>query len=151
RSRVETRRRQEYPRDRRSFHPPPGGRQRFARERFRRTRGKPRDQNGAGVASISAVPLGAQPAARAPPLSALWAIALAGVAAAGSTVVLALASEGVPDPVARAITVDWVMLPYIFAGLVARSRRPESRFGPLLVAAGFAAFLSHLSWTSLAL
>jgi signal transduction histidine kinase len=89
--------------------------------------------------------------ARAPPLPALWMIGFAGCAAAASTVALALASEGSPDPLVRAITVDFIMLPYILAGLVAWWRRPESRFGPLMVAAGFAAFLSHLSWTSLAL
>jgi signal transduction histidine kinase len=105
------------------------------------------------MASTAAVPIVADPGgARAPPrLLVLWAIALAGCAAAGLTVALALASDGVPDPVVRAITVDWVMLPYIVAGLVAWWRRPESRFGPLMVVAGFVAFLSHLSWTSLAL
>lgn len=41
----------------------------------------------------------------------LWAIGLAGCAAAGSTVALALASEGTPQPVVRAITVDWIILP----------------------------------------
>jgi signal transduction histidine kinase len=81
----------------------------------------------------------------------LWAIAFAGGAAAASTIVLALASEQVPEPTARAIVVDWVVLTYVVAGLVAWWRRPESRFGALMVAAGFAAFLSHLSWASLAL
>jgi hypothetical protein len=36
---------------------------------------------------------------------ALWAIGLAGCAAATSTVALAVASEGPPDPLVRAITV----------------------------------------------
>jgi signal transduction histidine kinase len=89
--------------------------------------------------------------ARALRLPALWMIGFAGCAAAASTVALALASAGSPDPLVRAITVDFIMLPYILAGLVAWWHRPESRFGPLMVAAGFAAFLSHLSWTSLAL
>ena len=89
--------------------------------------------------------------ARAPRLSLLWAIGLAGCAAAGVTLALALASDGSPEPVARAVTVDWIVLSYILAGLIAWWCRPESRFGPLMVAAGFAAFLSHLSWTSLAL
>ena len=40
---------------------------------------------------------------------------------------------------------DWITLTYVFAGLVAWRRRPESRFGPLMIAAGFAAFLSGLS------
>jgi signal transduction histidine kinase len=82
----------------------------------------------------------------------LWTIALAGCAAAASTVALALATEeSSSEPVVRSITAVWIILPYIAAGLVAWWRRPESHFGPLLVAAGFGAFLSHLSWTSLAL
>ena len=89
--------------------------------------------------------------ARGPRLSLLWAIGVAGCAAAGSTVALALASEGSPEPVARAVTVDWIVVSYVLAGLIAWWRRPDSRFGPLMVAAGFAAFISHLSLTSLAL
>jgi signal transduction histidine kinase len=88
---------------------------------------------------------------RTPRLGALWVIGCAGCVAAVSTVALALASEGPPDPLVRAISVAAIMLSYILAGLVAWRRRPESRFGPLMVAAGFAAFFSHLSWTSLAL
>ena len=102
----------------------------------------------AGSALASNLALGV---ARAPRLSLLWAIGLAGCAAAGATLALALASDGSPEPVARAVTVDWIVLSYILAGLIAWWCRPESRFGPLMVAAGFAAFLSHLSWTSLAL
>src|SRR5439155_18716793 len=39
-------------------------------------------------------------------------------------------------------------LPYILGGVVAWWRRPQSRLGPLMVAAGFATFLSTLQWTS---
>ena len=74
-----------------------------------------------------------------------------GAAAAGSTIALAHAIEHVPDPVTLAVVVNWIVLPYIGAGLIAWWRRPQSRFGPLMVASGFAAFLSHLSWTSVAL
>ena len=102
----------------------------------------------AGAALASNLAVGV---ARAPRLSLLWAIGLAGCAAAGVTLALALASDGSPEPVARAVTVDWIVLSYILAGLIAWWCRPESRFGPLMVAAGFAAFVSHLSWTSLAL
>ena len=102
----------------------------------------------AGSALASNLALGV---ARAPRPWLLWAIGLAGCAAAGATLALALASDGSPEPVARAVTVDWIVLSYILAGLIAWWCRPESRFGPLMVAAGFAAFLSHLSWTSLAL
>ncbi len=102
----------------------------------------------AGSAFASDLALGV---ARAPRLWRLWAIGTAGCAAAGATLALGLASDGSAEPVARAITVDWIVLSYILAGLIAWWSRPESRFGPLMVAAGFAAFLSHLSWTSLAL
>jgi signal transduction histidine kinase len=88
---------------------------------------------------------------RAPNPALLWAIAVVGTAAAASTVGLAHAIEHVPDPVTLAVVVNWVVLPYIGAGLIAWWRRPQSRFGPLMVASGFVAFLSHLSWTSLAL
>jgi signal transduction histidine kinase len=91
------------------------------------------------------------PATRAPSASLLWAIGLLGCAAAGSTLALAFAIEHVPNPVAVALIADWIVIPYIGAGLIALWRRPESRFGPLLIAAGFVAFLSHLSWTSLGL
>jgi hypothetical protein len=33
----------------------------------------------------------------------------------------------------------WVTLSYVFGGLFAWRRRPDSRFGPLMIAAGFAA------------
>ena len=39
-------------------------------------------------------------------------------------------------------------LPYVVAGVIAWSRRPDSRFGPLMLAAGFAMFLSCLQWSS---
>ena len=75
--------------------------------------------------------------AQAPRLWRLWAIGTAGCAAAGATLALALASDGSPEPVARAITVDWIVLSYILAGLIAWWCRPESRFGPLMVARMF--------------
>ena len=75
----------------------------------------------------------------------LWAVALAGAAGAATSAVLVLRSDHVSEPGVRAALVLWVVLPYIFAGVVAWWRRPESRFGPLLVAAGFAFFLSSLS------
>jgi signal transduction histidine kinase len=78
----------------------------------------------------------------------LVAIAVAGCAAAVCTVALTLASENVPDPIVRAVLIDWITLPYILSGVVAWSRRPDSRFGPLMVIAGFAMFLSTLQWSS---
>ena len=49
------------------------------------------------------------------------------------------------EPGVRAALTVWVILSYILAGVVAWWRRPDSRFGPLLIAAGFAFFLSSLS------
>ncbi len=81
----------------------------------------------------------------------LWGLALAGCAAAGCSVALALTSDHVIEPGVRATLHVWVMLPYILAGLVAWWRRPDSRFGLLMVAAGFGMFLSSLSTANVAL
>ena len=67
----------------------------------------------------------------------LTLIGTAGVAAASASVVLALASDHVTEPGLQSALIDWITLPYILGGLVAWWRRPESRFGPLMVAAGF--------------
>jgi signal transduction histidine kinase len=88
---------------------------------------------------------------RAPRRSILWVIALAGCAAAGVSMALALSSDHVAEPGLQAALTDWITLPYIAAGLIAWDRRPDSRFGPLMVAAGFAIFLSSLGWANTAL
>ena len=81
----------------------------------------------------------------------LWALALAGCAASGIAVALAFGSDHVDEPGIRSALLVWVVLPYVLAGLVAWWRRPESRFGPLMVTAGFATFLSALQWSNQAL
>jgi signal transduction histidine kinase len=78
----------------------------------------------------------------------LWALALAGCAAAGATIALAYGNEQLADPALRAGLVIWVVVPYIGAGLVAWWRRPESRFGPLMVITGFGFFVSTLQWST---
>jgi signal transduction histidine kinase len=85
---------------------------------------------------------------RPPRRSVLWSIALAGCAMAGLLMWLALASDHVAEPGLQAALTDWITLPYILAGVVAWSRRPESRFGPLMIASGFAMFLSSLGWAN---
>jgi hypothetical protein len=45
---------------------------------------------------------------------------------------------------------DWITLNFIGAGLIAWWRRSDSRFGPLMVAAGFVNFLATLDWASAA-
>jgi signal transduction histidine kinase len=78
----------------------------------------------------------------------LWALALAGFAAATTTVALAYGSDHLPEPGLRAALVVWVGVPYIAAGLIAWWRRPDSRFGPLMIAAGFGFFVSSLQWAN---
>jgi signal transduction histidine kinase len=78
----------------------------------------------------------------------LWLLAVAGCAAGAASVALALTSDHLPEPGLQAALLDWITLPYILGGLVAWSRRPDSRFGPLMVAAGFALFASSFQWAS---
>jgi signal transduction histidine kinase len=85
---------------------------------------------------------------RAPRRWVLWGIAVAGCGAAGVSMALALASDHVAEPGLQAALMDWITLPYILAGVVAWSRRPDSRFGPLMIAAGFTIFVSTLAWAN---
>ena len=62
-----------------------------------------------------------------------WAIAFAGVAAAGGAVGLALTSDHAEEP-GHVALLDWATPSYIIAGLIAWWRRPDSRFGRLMVA-----------------
>jgi signal transduction histidine kinase len=85
---------------------------------------------------------------RAPPRPALlWALGVAAVAACAVTAVLASANEELYQPALRVLLVWWVTLPYIFAGIIAWRRRPDSFFGPLMILAGFVTQLSMLQWT----
>ena len=85
-----------------------------------------------------------------PSAPVVWALALAGFAAATATVALAYGSDHLAEPGLRAGLVVWVVVPYIGAGLIAWWRRPESRFGPLMIIAGFGFFLSALQWANAA-
>jgi signal transduction histidine kinase len=64
--------------------------------------------------------------------------------AAACTFAIALTSDDLAQPVLHAILLNWITLPYILSGAVAWWRRPDSRFGPLMIVAGFATFLSSL-------
>src|SRR3954470_2385675 len=88
--------------------------------------------------------------ARAPQRWFLWAMALAGIAAGGCSVALALTSDHLAEPGLQGSLVNWVTLSYVFAGLTAGGRRPESRLGPLMVVAGFTVFVSSFQWANLA-
>jgi signal transduction histidine kinase len=85
---------------------------------------------------------------RSPRPAVLWSIALAGLVAAAGTFALAFAGGEVADPAVHSILITWITLPFILSGAFAWWRRPDSRFGPLMVAAGFATFVSTLGLAS---
>src|SRR3954452_21052702 len=102
----------------------------------------------AAVATPVGVPV---PRASPSPLL-LVGIAVLGSVAAGISFSLALVSEEVAgklgEPLVVATLTVWLTLSYILCGLAAWWRRPASRFGPLMVAAGFVSFCSSLVWSS---
>ena len=57
-------------------------------------------------------------------------------------------SVDVGEPLVFAILNSWITVSYVVCGAIAWSRRPASRFGPLLIVAGFASFLTDLTWTT---
>jgi signal transduction histidine kinase len=100
------------------------------------------------AASGLAVPTLDDRVTRAPTLLLLWAIALAGIVAAATTVALGLANDELDAVGIRVFLNDWLTLNYIGAGLIAWWRRPDSRFGPLMIAAGFVNFVATLDWAT---
>jgi signal transduction histidine kinase len=105
------------------------------------------------MATSAAPPLIGDPGfVRSPPRPfVLWAIALAGVAAAACAALLALTSDHVREPGVHAALQVWPLLGYVLAGVVAWWRRPESRFALLMVFAGVVWFLTSLSSANVAL
>jgi signal transduction histidine kinase len=85
---------------------------------------------------------------RSPSPNVVWGIALAGCVATAIATALALTSDHVDTPGVQATLVGWIVLGYVVSGAIAWWRRPDSRFGPLMVAAGFTFFLSILSWSN---
>ena len=105
------------------------------------------------MATIAAPASLAEPVAGRPPRPAeLWALTLAGCAAGASSLVFALRNEAIGtelgEPLVIALLADWITLSYVFCGLIAWWRRPESRFGPLMIVAGFVNYVTTLSWTT---
>jgi hypothetical protein len=84
----------------------------------------------------------------APRPALLWVLGVAAVASCVVTAGLASVDEELYQPALRVLLVWWITLPYIFAGIVAWRRRPDSFFGPLMILAGFVTQLSILQWTS---
>src|SRR6266508_1516104 len=76
----------------------------------------------------------------APSPAMLAAIAFAAIAAAAATLALGLANDEVDHVAIRVFLNDWITLNYIGAGLIAWWRRPDSRFGLLMIGAGFVNF-----------
>jgi len=87
----------------------------------------------------------------APKPALLWILGLAAIAFCVLTAVLAAVNAELYQPALRVLLVWWITLPYIFAGMGAWRRRPDSAFGPLMILAGFITQLSMLQWTSLPL
>jgi signal transduction histidine kinase len=79
--------------------------------------------------------------AHAPSPLLLWTIALGSAALAVTTVALGVANDVSEVQVALLL---WISVPYVAAGLVAWTRRPDSRLGPLMVAGGLVSALSGL-------
>jgi signal transduction histidine kinase len=83
-----------------------------------------------------------------PSADVVWALALAACVATAIATALALTSDHVETPGIQALLVGWIVLGYVVSGAVAWWRRPDSRFGQLMVAGGFTFFLSVLSWSN---
>jgi signal transduction histidine kinase len=81
----------------------------------------------------------------------LWATGVAGCVVAAISLALALTNPAIGselgEPLVIALLADWIVIAYVFGGLVAWSRRPASRFGPLMIVAGFLMFVITLSWS----
>ena len=102
--------------------------------------------------AASAIAAGLDRSAPAPPPAAVsWAIGILGSAAATISFALAVAGEGVGvelgEPLVIAVLTAFLTLSYVLCGLFAWRRRPASRFGPLMIAAGLVNFVSTLVWS----
>jgi signal transduction histidine kinase len=78
----------------------------------------------------------------------LAVVALFVCADVAATVALAATSDHLPNPVVRGALAEWIILGYLSAGLIAWWRRPDSRLGPLMLAAGVLASVAKLSWAN---
>lgn len=80
------------------------------------------------------------------------ALALAGGCAAASSLAFALTNDAIGsdlgEPLVLAALSVWITISYVLCGLLAWWHRPASRFGPLMVVAGFVNYLTTLMWTS---
>ena len=102
----------------------------------------------ASEAALHAVPA----AGEFPRRLALWSIGLAGLAVSAVSITLALTNDAIGaelgEPLVIALLAVWITTAYVFGGLIAWSRRAASRFGPLMITAGFLMALTTLSWST---
>jgi signal transduction histidine kinase len=105
------------------------------------------------MGTMAAPAAGAEAKVDSPPTAAtVGAIALLGAVAAATSVALALTNEGIGtqlgEPLVIALLHVLITVGYTACGLTAWITRPESRFGPLMLAAGGVSFLSSLQWST---
>ena len=71
---------------------------------------------------------------------------IAVLAAVGAIVnAVGIDADGRPNPVIQSALLDWIILAFVFSGLIAWRRRPESLFGPLMIAGGMVTIVSSSS------
>jgi signal transduction histidine kinase len=84
---------------------------------------------------------------RRPHTVVVWSVGVAACAAAALSALLIIATDEGRGPGVHAALVAWITFSYVVSGLFAWRHVPDSRVGPLMVAAGFAPLLSTLSVT----
>ncbi len=95
-------------------------------------------------ATAQAVPGGSPIVARVPSGAVVWAVVLAGIAGSAAAATVAMTTGRTTEPEWQAALFAWIVLTYTVGGAIAWWRRPDSRFGPLMIAAGAAMFVSSL-------
>src|SRR5438309_1914482 len=76
------------------------------------------------------------------------AVALAGLGAVTLSVTLALSNPELVRPGLQAFLLGWITVPYVIGGLLAWSRRPASRLGPLMIVTGLVMTMIALQWST---
>lgn len=77
----------------------------------------------------------------------LVGLGLATVAASAAAVALGYGGQEVYRRELRLLLLGWATVPFVVAGMIAWRRRPDSRFGPLLIGAGLITPVSTLQWS----
>ena len=109
-------------------------------------RGRERSRHGSANRSTARHRTGH--AARTADPALIAGIAVGGLLAAGCSLALGLTNDDVTG--IQVLLLEWISIPYIVAGLIAWWRRPDSRLGVLMIAAGFATALSALAFAQYA-